>query len=392
MVTDDGGNQRHAGIPFHIRFDQQVRDDLLRRLTHVRWSDEVTADWEYGTSGRVLRTLVEYWRTAYDFDAAETRLNAAPHFRAEVDGFGVHYLRLTGQGPSPRPLLLLNGWPSSFVEYRELAPRLADPAAFGGSADDAFDVIMPALPGFGFSDRPVRPNQALSEDLFHVLMTDHLGYEQYLTSGTDIGAGVATRLALKHPEAVRGLHISAVADPPLTAASRPLSGAETAYLARAEQWAQEEGAYEHLHYTRPQTLAFALNDSPVGLASWIVEKFHAWSDLGESGDLFKTFPLDLLIDNLMVYWVTGTIGSSMRAYFDDRRFRPPLQTGDRVAVPTAVCMWPHDLVTAPIEWAERFYPVRQYSTPVRGGHFPAWEAPQVYADDLRSFVRALAPG
>ncbi len=373
--------------PFLVGFDAGLRDDLRRRLGAVRWSDAITTDWRYGTDKTVLQALIHYWHAEYDFDAAEQRLNALPQFRARVGSFGVHYVRLQGRGPHPRPLLLMNGWPSSFVEYRRLAPMLADPAAFGGSADDAFDVVMPALPGFGFSDRPTQPAQVWAEDLFHRLMTEHLGYRDYLASGTDIGAGVATRLALNHPDAVRGIHVSAVADPPPMPQAPPLTDAETSYRARLAQWDADEGAYEHLHYTRPQTLAFALADSPVGLASWIVEKFHGWSEHGH--DLSRTFPPDMLIDTLMIYWATETIGSSMRAYYDHRHFRRPLQFGDRVAVPTAVCMWPHDLVVAPREWAERFYNVRQYSRQAQGGHFPAWEAPDAYARDLRMFACAL---
>ncbi len=372
---------------FRISFDDALRSDLARRLDATRWSDAVTADWRYGTDQRFLQALVRHWRTGYDFDAAEQRLNALPQFRARIDGFGVHYLQLRGRGPRPRPLLLMNGWPSSFVEYRRLAPRLADPAAFGAAADDAFDVVIPALPGFGFSDRPTRPHQLQAEDLFHRLMTERLGHARYLAAGTDIGAGIAGHLARKHPGAVRGIHVSAVADPPLTSASPPLTEAEAAYRARAARWAAEEGAYEHLHYTRPQTLASALADTPVGLASWIVEKFHAWSEHGE--DLRQTFPLDMLIDNLMIYWASGTIGSSMRYYYDDAHFRPPLRAEDRVTVPTAVCMWPHDLMLAPREWAARGYDVRQYTTPAHGGHFPGWEAPDAYAQDLRRFARLL---
>ena len=376
-----------SGDAFRISFDDAMRQDLRRRLEATRWSDAVVADWRYGTDERFLRALVQHWRTGYDFDAAEMRLNALPQFRASIDGFGVHYLHLRSGAPRPRPLLLMNGWPSSFVEYGRLAPRLADPAAFGAPADDAFDVVIPALPGFGFSDRPTRPHQLYAEDLFHRLMTERLGYPSYIAAGTDIGAGVAAHLARKHSHAVRGIHVSAVADPPLTASSPPLSEPEKAYQARAARWAAEEGAYEHLHYTRPQTLAFALADTPVGLASWIVEKFHAWSEHGE--DLLTTFPLDMLIDNLMIYWASGTIGSSMRYYHDDARFRPPRGAEDRVAAPTAVCMWPHDLMVAPREWAARGYDVRQYTTPVHGGHFPGWEAPDAYAQDIRRFARLL---
>lgn len=372
---------------FSVRFDSTLRADLLRRLAATRWNDAVTTDWQYGMNASFLKKLVHHWMTAYDFDAAEKRLNLPPQFRTTVDGFGVSFIHLKGRGPKTQPLLLMNGWPSSFVEYGKLASKLSDPAAVGGSADDAFDIVIPALPGFGFSDRPTRPYQVSAEDLFHSLMTEKLGYRSYLASGTDIGAGVATRLALKYPDSVGGIHISTVVDPPLPEGSRPLSDAEKAYQASAERWEAEEGAYEHLQSTRPQTLAFALADSPVGLASWIVEKFYFWSDHGS--DLLDTFALDMLIDNVMIYWTTETIGSSVRYYYDSHHFRAKLTASDHVSVPTAVCMWPRDLVTAPREWADRFYNVRQYSTQPHGGHFPAWEAPDAYAQDLRKFAKGL---
>ncbi|MHA6203531.1 epoxide hydrolase family protein [Dyella soli] len=372
---------------FTIRFDSDLKKDLRQRLAQTRWSDAVTTDWLYGMNESFIRTLVQHWNVDYDFDAAEKRLNTLPLFRANIGGFGISYIHLKGRGTNPKPLLLMNGWPSSFVEYGKLAPMLANPLTFGGTADDAFDLVIPALPGFGYSDRPTRPYQVNAEDLFHTLMTEHLGYTRYLAAGTDIGAGVATRLALKHPDSVMGIHISTVVDPPLTATSAPLSDGEKAYLASASRWEAEEGAYEHLQMTRPQTLAFALADSPTGLASWIVEKYYFWSDHGQ--DLLQTFPLDMLIDNLMIYWATGTIGSSMRYYYDSRHFRPKLQAGDHVSVPTAICMWPKDLVTAPKSWAERFYNVQQYSLQKIGGHFPGWEAPAEYAADVRQFARHL---
>ncbi|MGO9934463.1 MAG: epoxide hydrolase family protein [Steroidobacteraceae bacterium] len=375
------------GKAFEIHFDSALTEDLRRRLAETRWSDSVTTDWQYGMNESFLKALVQHWRTEYKFDAAEERLNALPQFRTSIGGFGVHYIHLKGRGPRPKPLLLMNGWPSSFVEYTKLAPRLADPAAFGGLADDAFDVVIPALPGFGFSDRPTPPHQVFAEDLFHALMTEHLGYPRYIAVGTDIGAGVATRLALKYPNSNQGIHTSAVVDPPLTATSPPLTDAEKAYKVRCAQWEREEGAYEHLHHTRPQTVALALADTPVGLASWIVEKFYFWSDHGD--DLLQTFPPDMLIDNLMIYWASETIGSSMRYYYDHSHFRPPLRTSDRVSVPTAICMWPKDLVIAPREWCERFYNVQQYSMQTHGGHFPGWEATEAYAHDVRLFARSL---
>ncbi len=367
-----------------VRFDAAFRQELRSRLAATRWSDAVTADWRYGTDETFLRALVQHWHSAYDFDAAEQRLNARPRFRADLAGFGISYQILRGRGPRPTPLLLMNGWPSSFIEYDRLAPRLADPAAYGGSADDAFDVVMPALPGFGFSDRPTRPDQVDTPALFHRLMTEVLGYPAYIASGTDIGAGIATRLGLRYPDAVRGIHIATVVDPPLTETSPPCTEAERAYQARVALWQAEEGAYAHQHATKPQTLAFALADTPAGLASWIVEKFHAWGDHGDA--MQAAFPFDMLIDTLMIYWLTETIGSSIRTYYEHAKFRPALRPDDYVRVPTAVCMWPKDLVTAPREWAERFYNVQQYSRPEQGGHFPAWEAPQAYAADLRQFA------
>ena len=387
-----------AVAPFRIPVDLAVWDDLRARLARTRWSDAVTDDWRYGTRRAALEALVDHWRHAYDWPARAAALDALPHYRAVVDGFGVHFLHFRGRGPAggpaPRPLLLMNGWPSSFVEYTRLAPRLADPARFGGDPADAFDVVIPALPGFGFSDRPARPDQVRAVALFHQLMTAGLGYDRFHAAGTDIGARVATRLALAHPGAVAGIHVATVVDPPLGPDAPPLTPAERAYRDRVRRWHDEEGAYEALQSTRPQTLAFALSDSPVGLASWVLEKFHAWSDrTGGDGaadeDVFAVFPPEVLLDTLMVYWTTGTIGASVRAYYEARHYRPPLRTGDRVRVPTAVAMFPRALVTAPREWAERFYDVARYTTFPRGGHFPAWEVPEAYGADLTAFARAL---
>ena len=384
-----------AVAPFRIPVDLAAWDDLRARLARTRWNDAVTDDWRYGTRRATLEALVDHWRHRYDWPARAAALNALPQYRAVVDGFGVHFLHLRGRaptsGPAPRPLLLLNGWPSSFVEYTRLAPRLADPARFGGDPADAFDVVVPALPGFGFSDRPTRPDQVRAPDLFHRLMTAGLGYTRYLAVGTDIGAGVATRLALAHPEAVAGLHVATVVDPPLGPDAPRLTPAERAYQDRVRRWHDEDGAYQALQSTRPQTLAFALADSPAGLASWVLEKFYLWSDrTAADGDVFAVFPPEMLLDTLMVYWTTNTIGASVRAYYEARHFRPPLRAGDRVRVPTAVAMFPRDLVTAPREWAERFYDVARYSTFPRGGHFPAWEVPEAYGADLTAFARAIA--
>lgn len=383
------------GFPMHISPWQPPHDTngiahLRARLAATRWCDAVGADWVYGTAQAPLRQLLQYWQSGYDWAQARARNAALPHYRAGIDGAAIHFLHYRGRGPAPRPLLLMNGWPSSFVEYAKLAPLLADPGAHGGDARDAFDVIIPAHPGFGYSDRPTAPGRSDSVDLFYRLMTQGLGYERFIAAGTDIGAGVATRMALRYPRALEGIHISALTDPPAQAGSAPPNEAEQAYLDAVTRWRDEEGAYLHLQATRPQTLAHALNDSPAGLASWLLDKFHGWGDL-DGADLFEAFPMQMLADNLTLYWSTQTIASSMRYYHEARHLRAPLAPGARVTTPTAVCMWPKDLVVGPRDWAERFYNVVQYGVQARGGHFPAWERPLDYAGDIRKFGRSLPP-
>lgn len=358
-------------------FDTTFADDLRQRLRQVRWTDEVVNDWSQGTASAPLRELVAYWQDAYDWNSAAARINALPHHGATIEGAHLHFLHFQGTGAARTPLLLTNGWPSSFVEYTRLAPLLTD----------TFDIVIPAHPGYGYSERPAALGAASSVELFHRLMTEGLGYTNYIVSGTDIGAGVATRMALSFPDAVHGLHIATVVDPALSDASAPLTEEELAYQRQVGRWSANEGAYLHLQATRPQTLAYALNDSPVGLASWIVEKFRYWSDAGP--DLWEVFPLEMLVDNLNIFWSTQTIGSSMRLYHESRHLRAPLKSSDRVMVPTAVCMWPKDLVTAPESWARRFYNVQRYTVQPHGGHFPAWEQPELYAADLRAFSAQL---
>jgi len=373
---------------FQIAVPDAVLTDLRTRLQRTRWNDAVQEGWAYGTDRNFLQALVRHWATSYAWQARQLALNRLPHRRATIKGFGVHFLHFRGPGSSPQPLLLMNGWPSSFVEYQKLGPMLVDPAQVGGDPADAFDVVIPTLPGDGFSDKPTRPNQVDSVDLFFRLMTETLGYSRFMAAGTDIGAGVATRLALRYPKKVKAIHVTAVVDPPLTENSPPLTRDEQAYREQNRKWDAEEGAYQALQSTRPQTLAFGLTDSPVGLASWISEKFYNWSDC--QGDLLSVFPMDTLIDNLMVYWATNTIGSSVRYYYESQHFRPPLVLGDHVVVPTGVMVLPKDLGQPPQEWASRFYNVQRYTVLDHGGHFPAWEVPDLYAHDLRAFARDLA--
>jgi pimeloyl-ACP methyl ester carboxylesterase len=366
--------------PFEIPLDADMVADLLRRLRDTRWNDAVTSDWSYGTERGFLQQLTQFWAHDYNWANRRSVLNELPHFRAEIDGYGVHFLHFRGSGRRPIPLLLMNGWPSSFVEYRRLAPALAE-------GEPSFDVVAPALPGFGFSDRPSRPYEVEPWDLYPKLMSA-LGYDRFMVAGTDIGSGVATRIALNHPDRVRAAHISAVALKPNGPGAPAPTADEIAYEARSKVWVRDEGGYQAIQSSRPQTLAFGLADSPAGLASWIVEKFRAWSDCG--GDVLSVFPLETLIDNLMIYWTTNTIGSSVRYYYEGTRLRPPLTADDFVHVPTAVAMWPYDIALAPRELAERLYNVQRYTVFPRGGHFPAWEAPELYGRDLREFAGSVA--
>ncbi|MCA0002242.1 MULTISPECIES: epoxide hydrolase family protein [unclassified Mesorhizobium] len=364
--------------PFQIPYDADQAADLRSRLARTRWADAVTDDWTMGTERGVLNQFIDFWRDGYDWAQRRDRLNQLPHFRTTVDGHGIHFLHFRSGQRGSIPLLLMNGWPSSFVEFQRIAPLLTQ-------GTPAFDVVIPTMPGFGYSDRPTRPYEAEPSDLYPKLMT-MLGYGRFLVAGTDIGSGLATRIALRYPARLLALHVSAVAPKPIPEDASPLSKAEIDYDERLQLWSREEGGYQAIQSSRPQTLAFGLADSPVGLASWIVEKFRAWTDC--DGDVFSVWPLEALIDTVMIYWMTNTIGSSVRYYYDAARLRPPLRADDFVHVPTAVAMWPHDLALAPRERAERLYNVRSYTVFPRGGHFPAWETPELYADDLRKIALA----
>lgn len=364
---------------FKIRFDPNALGDLKQRLRTARWADAIGDDWSEGTDEHFLRSFIAYWRDDYDWESRVAGLNMLPHYRATIDGFGVHFLHFRSRHKNARPLLLMNGWPSSFIEYLRLVPLLIQ-------EHPAFHVIIPALPGFGFSDRPRRPCEVEPVELFRELM-EELNYDRFFVAGTDIGAGIATRMALRYGTRIIGAHVGSALERPRRPGDVPTSVAELAYRERARLWHRDEGAYQSLQSSKPQTLAFALADSPVGLASWILEKFRGWSDC--RGNPATVFPLQTLADNLTIYWMTNTIGSSLRHYYDAERLQPPLRSEDYVRVPTAVAMFPKDVGVAPREFAERLYNVTRYTVFERGGHFPAWEQPELYAADLRAFAESL---
>src|SRR5881392_3263580 len=373
--------------PFSIHIEPEILSDLQERIRKTRWPEQAPgAAWEQGTDLEYLRQLLAYWADEFDWQAQERELNAATQFRAELDGVHIHFVHERARHGHGVPLILTHGWPSTFVELLQLVPFLTDPHAHGIDGP-AFDVVIPSLPGYGFSERPRRTgvNYQYVAGLWHRLMHG-LGYERYGAQGGDFGAGVATFMALDDPTPVVGVHLSNLEIPPYTGAgSRPLSAAERTYLERNEAWLQAEGGYKAIQSTKPQTLGYGLNDSPAGLAAWILEKWRSWAD--SRGDLDERFSRDFLLTTVTLYWVTQTITSSMRDYFDNdnRRFRITLGPQEFVNVPTGIAVFANNFVdegTPPREWAERLYNVRRWTPMPRGGHFAPVEEPELLARDI----------
>jgi pimeloyl-ACP methyl ester carboxylesterase len=375
--------------PFEIAVPDEALVDLRERIRRTRWPDEVEGiGWDQGTPLAYLRSLLADWADGFDWRAREAELNRLPHFRAELGGLRIHFVHVRAASQPAIPLVLTHGWPSTFLEMLPLVPLLTDPAAHGIDGPP-FDVVIPSLPGYGFSGRPRRPGMSTRAmaPLWDELMGG-LGYERYGAGGTDFGAGVTTYMGLDRPEPLIGIHLTFLDEPPFAGpGSRPLSGAEREFLAQNEQWMRDEYAYGRLQATKPQTAGYGLSDSPAGLAAWIVEKWRSWGDTG--GDVDARFGRELLLSTLTIFWASGTIASSMRLYWENRRagpaFRGPV---DRVTVPTGFAVFSHEHVpegSPPRDWAERAYAVRRWTEMPRGGHFPAVEEPELLARDIAAF-------
>ena len=364
---------------FSIDVADAVLEDLRARIRNTRWPGPAPGEpWQQGVDLAYLRELMDYWAEEYDWRAAERELNRLRHVRVELDGTPIHCVHVARGG---MPLILTHGWPSSFLEYLPLVPLLPD-----------FDLVIPSLPGYGFSQRPARVGINYREvaRLWHELMRA-LGYQRYAAAGTDFGSGVATMMALDDPEPMIGIHLSNLDIDPYTGpGSRPLSGAERAYLREVEAWRQTEGGYKAIQATRPQTLGYGLTDSPAGLAAWILEKWRSWSDSG--GELERRFSRDFLLTMVTLYWVTGSIATSVRDYYDNRWHAVTLGPHDRVRVPTGIAGFTHQFVVEaapPREWVERLYDLRRFTPMPRGGHFAAVEEPELLAADLAAFFTEL---
>lgn len=362
-----------APEPYEIAVPQAELDDLRARLHATRWPDAVVADASRGTAPGDLRRLVAHWADTFDWRAAERRLNAFAHVRVEVDGPGTRIHALRAGTPGATPLLLLHGWPDGFVRFEHALPLLAA----------RFDIVVPSIPGYGFSDRPTTAlGPAVIADRMVALM-GALGFDRFGVHGADIGTHIADQLASRHPEHVTALHLGDIPFRRMrTIDPADLDDDERAWMAAADSWDATEGAYAHLQRTKPQTIAAALDDSPAGFASWVLEKLTSWSDGDEHPDVFDRLALDDVCTLLTIYWVTQTAGSAAGYYFDARATE--LSAND-VVVPTGVAQFPADILHAPRRSAERWFRVARFTDMPRGGHFGPWEQPREWAAELIAF-------
>jgi pimeloyl-ACP methyl ester carboxylesterase len=374
-------------VPFNLHVGDDVLSDLKTRLARVRWPDAIPGgDWKYGAEVEYLQSLVGYWRDQYDWRRHEAVINGFRQFRLRVRDLDIHYIHEQGKGPAPMPLLISHGWPGSIYEFHKLIPLLTDPAAHGGDARDAFTVIAPSLPGYTFSHVPGR-RFALEQiaDYFAELMT-LLGYPRFAAQGGDWGAFVTSRLGYAHADRVHGIHLNLLAvrrDPKMV--ENPTAD-EKVFLAQLEHFLKEETGYQWIQGTKPQTLAFGLTDSPAGLAAWLVEKFHTWTDC--RGDLDGYLGRDTMLTDIMLYWVTGAIASSFWPYY--ARMHGPWPIPGVVQVPTGYIEFPKEILRPPRSVAEKMYcNIRRWTTAERGGHFAALEQPQLLAREIREFFRPM---
>ena len=378
--------------PFEIHISDEVLDDLYRRLDATRWPDELPGvGWSYGSNMDYLKELVDYWRNDFDWRTQERRINSFSHFKAEVSGLGIHFIHERGRGPNPMPLVITHGWPGTFFEMYKIIPLLVDPASHGGNARDSFDVVAPSLPGFGFSDHPTEAgvDVAVTAALWVDLMTQVLDYPRFASHGGDIGAGVTSRLGYGHADSLIGIHLTSITRPMpyLGEGAEELTDAEKTHMREREEWQQAEGGYAHIQGTKPQTLAYGLNDSPVGLAAWIVEKYRTWSDC--DGEVERRFTKDELLTTVTIYWATQSISSSTRMYKENQSYTWTMARAEKVQVPTGVAAFPAEISRPPREWGERSYNLQRWTAMPRGGHFAALEEPDLLAEEIRSFFRPL---
>jgi len=378
--------------PFNIAIAQDALDDLHSRLRRTRRLIAIDGQgWSEGVDLEFLDRLLDHWLNHFDWPTRQAQLNRLPQYRATVGEQQIHFIHQPGTGPAPMPLVLTHGWPGSFVEMEKLIPLLADPASHGGEAKDAFHVVVPSLPGYTFSPAPLQKGIGPFEvaGLWAELMTG-LGYPRFGAQGGDLGAGVSSWLGRRSAERLTGIHLNYIPGsyrPPLGPDQPTVTAQEQEFLDRSAHFAETQGAYAKVQGTKPQSLAVGLNDSPAGLAAWIVEKFQAWTD--HDSNLEQAIELDALLTNISLYWFTGCIGSSFRPYVEGRARPLAFAAGERVTVPMGVALFPAELPMPPRSWVERSFNVQRWTSMPKGGHFAAMEQPQLLAEDIRAFFRPL---
>lgn len=380
--------------PFEIAVPEAALDDLRARLAATRWPErEPVAGWEQGVPLHWLQRACEHWRTAYDWRALESRLNALPQFTTPIDGIDVHFIHVRSPEADATPLVMTHGWPGSVVEFLDVIGPLTDPVAHGGDAADAFHLVVPSLPGFGWSGKPAEPGWDVGRiALAWAELMSRLGYERFGAQGGDWGAAVSMALALVAPERISGIHLNYVPAGPDESMLSDLTEAEQAALAAAAEHLEWGSGYALQQGTRPQTLGYGLLDSPAALCAWIAEKFWSWTD--HDGDPLDAVPLDSILDDVSVYWHTATAASSARIYWEVGFARPSgrdmLGNLPEIAVPAAVSVFPREIMRPSRRWCERFLTdLRFFEEPPRGGHFAALEQPELFVDQVR---RGLGSG
>jgi pimeloyl-ACP methyl ester carboxylesterase len=378
---------------FRIEVAEAELEDLRARLRRTRWPErETVEDWSQGVPLAYLKELCGYWADGYDWRATERRLNELPQFRTVIDGIGIHFLEVRSPHADALPLVITHGWPGSIIEFLKVLGPLTDPTAHGGAAADAFHVVCPSLPGYGFSDKPARPGWGVERiaSAWAVLMA-RLGYERYGAQGSDWGTSISASIGQQDPGHVAGIHLTPPLAPPDPATIDDLTQRERAALASLEHSTEWDSGYSREHATRPQTIGYALVDSPAALCAWIIEKFWAWTDC--DGRVENVLTRDELLDNLMLYWLPGTGASSARLYWESSRLVNEWISGptnDTVTVPTGCSIFPKELQRPSRRWAEkRFLDIRYWGEPERGGHFAAFEQPELFVDELRAFFRLV---
>ena len=377
--------------PFSLSVPDEVLADLRLRLENTRWPDEIPGNnWSYGTDLGYLKDLCAYWANDYDWRTHEGVINQFKQYKAKVAGIDLHFIYEEGKGENPLPLLLSHGWPGSVYEFHKILPMLTDPVSYGGGAEDSFTVIAPSLPGYTFSYQPGQARFSVEQitDAFAELMTKILGFDTFVAQGGDWGGFVTSRMGFAYPELLRAIHLNFLAvrrDPRMVENPTP---EEAVFLTQLNKFLKDETGYQWIQGTKPQTLSYGLTDSPVGLAAWLVEKFYTWTD--HRGDLDGYFGRDTMLTDIMLYWITGAVGSSFWPYYARMHSPWPIPAGQTVDVPTGYIEFPKEILTPPRSVAEKFYSnIQSWTTCDRGGHFAALEQPELLVQDMRQFFRPV---